>query len=72
MFVGTEHCSVPPTKLGTNFAQNCTEIYETGVKVPDEQRDVLNIEYHDVCPQWNYTIRPRSGTTRFVPGPIRD
>lgn len=37
-----------------------TETYETGVKVPDEQMDALNIEYHDVCPQWNYTIRPRS------------
>lgn len=41
-----------------------TETYETGVKVPDEQMDALNIEYHDVCPQWNYTIRPRSN-----PGP---
>jgi hypothetical protein len=37
-----------------------TEVYETGVKVPDKEMDALNIEYHDVCPQWNYTIRPRS------------
>jgi hypothetical protein len=36
-----------------------TKTYETGVKVPDEEMDALNIEYHDVCPQWNYTIRPR-------------
>jgi len=41
-----------------------TEMYETGVKVPDKEMDALNIEYHDVCPQWNYTIRPRSN-----PGP---
>lgn len=37
-----------------------TETYETGVKVPDEEMDALNIQFHDVCPQWNYTIRPRS------------
>jgi hypothetical protein len=37
-----------------------TETYETGVKVPDEEMDALNIEFHDVCPQWNYTIYPRS------------
>ncbi len=37
-----------------------TKTYETGVKVPDEEMDALNIEYHDVCPQWNYTIRPRT------------
>jgi len=36
-----------------------TETYETGVKVLDEEMDALNIEFHDVCPQWNYTIRPR-------------
>jgi len=37
-----------------------TETYETGVKVPDKEMDALNIQFHDVCPQWNYTIRPRS------------
>jgi hypothetical protein len=37
-----------------------TETYEKGVKVPDEEMDALNIEFHDVCPQWNYTIHPRS------------
>jgi hypothetical protein len=36
-----------------------TTEYETGVKVPDAEMDALNIEYHDVCPQWNYTIYPR-------------
>lgn len=41
-----------------------TETYETGVKVPDKEMDALNIEYHDVCRQWNYTIRPR-----FTPSP---
>jgi hypothetical protein len=37
-----------------------TEIYETGVKVPDEEMAALNIEPHDVCPRWNYTIHPCS------------
>jgi hypothetical protein len=36
-----------------------TKTYETGVKVHDEEMDGLNIECHDLCPQWNYTIRPR-------------
>ena len=37
-----------------------TETYETGVKVLDKEMEALNVEFHDVCPQWNYTIRPRS------------
>ena len=37
-----------------------TETYEIGVKVPDKEMNALNIQRHDVCPQWNYTIRPRS------------
>ncbi|RLC79018.1 MAG: hypothetical protein DRJ03_24235 [Chloroflexi bacterium] len=31
-----------------------------GVKVTDKEMEALNIEFHNVCPQWNYTIRPRS------------
>jgi len=34
--------------------------YKTGVKVPDEEMEKLNIEYHKINPQWNYTIKPRS------------
>jgi hypothetical protein len=34
--------------------------YETGIKVSDEVMNGLNLTYHDVCPQWNYTIHPRS------------
>ena len=37
-----------------------TETYDKGVKVPDEEMDALCIQSHDVCPQWNYTIHPRS------------
>jgi hypothetical protein len=35
-------------------------IYETGVKVSDEQLAALALQVPEVCPQWNYTIHPRS------------
>jgi hypothetical protein len=41
-------------------AQLVTQIYATGVKVSDAVMKTLNIQKHEVCPQWNYTIRPRS------------
>jgi hypothetical protein len=40
-------------------AQWVTAVYPTGVKVSDSDMETLNIEFHEVCPQWNYTIRPR-------------
>ncbi len=43
----------------TAQAHLVTTPYPTGVKVPDEVMDTLNIQVHDTCPQWNYTIRPR-------------
>lgn len=36
-----------------------SETYCTGVKVAQVEMQLLNIEHHEVCPQWNYTIRPR-------------
>jgi len=33
--------------------------YRRGVSVKDIEMATLNIEHHDTCPQWNYTIRPR-------------
>jgi len=36
-----------------------TETYELAVNVPDAEMHALNIEFHEVGPQWNYTIRPR-------------
>src|SRR5579885_3263908 len=33
--------------------------YRKGVKVSKAEMAELNIEYHDTCPRWNYTIRPR-------------
>lgn len=40
-------------------AQLVTTHYPTGVKVTDEVMATLNLQTHAVCPQWNYTIRPR-------------
>jgi hypothetical protein len=33
-------------------------IYQTGQSVSDEKMEKLPIERHNVCPAWNYTIRP--------------
>jgi hypothetical protein len=41
-------------------------VYATGIKVSDEVMTTLNIQAHEVCPQWNYTIQPR-----VAPAPSR-
>jgi hypothetical protein len=33
--------------------------YQRGMAVTNAQMEELNIERHDLCPQWNYTIKPR-------------
>jgi len=38
-----------------------THVYRTGQKVADAVMDTLNLHRHEVCPQWNYTIFPRTG-----------
>jgi hypothetical protein len=35
-------------------------VYRTGESVPDAVMATLNLTTHDVCPAWNYTLRPRS------------
>ena len=37
-----------------------SKMYETGMKVSDQQMAALALQAHEVCPQWNYTIHPRS------------
>ena len=34
--------------------------YPKGIKVPDGIMALLNLERHSICPNWNYTFRPRS------------
>jgi len=36
------------------------KVYATGLKVADAVMKSLNLERHAVCPNWNYTIRPRA------------
>jgi Rhodopirellula transposase DDE domain len=43
----------------TVHAQLVTQIYKTGVKVAQTLMDTLNIQFHEVSSQWNYTISPR-------------
>ena len=35
------------------------KVYEKGIKVAKEVMQALHIEWHSICPQWNYTIKPR-------------
>ena len=36
------------------------DTYPKGQKVGREEMDQLNLSRHDVCPRWNYTLRPRN------------
>jgi hypothetical protein len=38
-------------------------VYKTGESVSDADLATLNLERHDICPAWNYTLRPRSTGT---------
>jgi hypothetical protein len=40
-------------------------VYQKGLSVSDEEMQLLMIERHDVCPQWNYTIRSRKSGSYF-------
>jgi hypothetical protein len=42
------------------------KVYATGQSVSDADMTTLNIERPAICPNWNYTIRPRLGS---IPGP---
>lgn len=37
-----------------------SKVYHKGLKVTDKQMSSLNLTPHVICPQWNYTIKPRS------------
>jgi hypothetical protein len=40
-------------------------VYQKGLSVTDAEMGLLMIEKHAVCPQWNYTIRPRKTGNNF-------
>lgn len=48
------------TKAGLSVRAELLEgEFVKGRKVSQEEMDRLNIEYAEICPLWNYTIRPR-------------
>jgi hypothetical protein len=52
------------TKTETGLRVHATlldKIYQKGLSVSDADMNWLMIEKHDICPNWNYTIRPRFG-----------
>lgn len=36
-----------------------SQTYEKGIKITDKQMKNLNLHRRKICPQWNYTIKPR-------------
>ncbi len=38
--------------------------YATGQRVSDREMETLNLDHHDICPHWNYTLRPRNANAR--------
>lgn len=34
--------------------------YATKVRVADDEMQSLNLQHHETCPKWNYTIKPRT------------
>jgi len=50
------------TQTGLQVAAFLVEqSYQRGIKIADEIMDSLNLDRHATCPNWNYTLRPRSG-----------
>ena len=49
------------TQTGLQVAAFLVEqTYRRGIKVPDEVMQGLNLERHETCPNWNYTLKPRA------------
>ena len=49
------------TKTGLRVAARLvTTAYAKGIKVSDTAMAALYLQQHAICPQWNYTISPRT------------
>jgi hypothetical protein len=47
------------TKTGLKVKADIDQtVYEKGIKISDTKMDKINIKYHNMLPQWNYTIFP--------------
>jgi hypothetical protein len=56
------------TETGLSVTAELHEtVYEKGQSVSNAEMAQLNLEPHNVCPRWNYTLRPRplTATTRL-------
>ena len=53
------YISTTKTKTGLKVKAILDETkYDKGIKVSDNELEKINIKYHEVHPQWNYTISP--------------
>jgi hypothetical protein len=53
------------TKTGLKVtATHFDRTYQKGLKVSKAEFKAIQLTRHDVCPQWNYTIRPHSRTRK--------
>jgi hypothetical protein len=56
------------TSTGLRVSAHLDEnTYQRGQKVGKDEWEDLRLRQHDVCPQWNYTIRPRQ-PSKIAPG----
>jgi len=52
------------TRTGLKVTATCFDkTYQTGLKVSKAEFKTIQLTRHEVCPQWNYTIRPRPKNT---------
>ena len=54
--------SIRGTKTDTGLEVDAflvEKVYEKGIRITKEIMETLRIEWHEVCPRWNYTIKPR-------------
>jgi Rhodopirellula transposase DDE domain len=47
-------------------------VYKKGLKVSRADMKLLSVREHDVCPQWNYTITPRTASNTAGPRGSRE
>jgi len=61
-----QYISETKTETGLSVrAHLVTQEYKTGLAVSDDEMDALNLQRHETCPQWNYTIHPRPSRSDF-------
>lgn len=62
VLLGFIRCTTTKTGLSVT-AKHFDQTYATGVKVSKADFQALDLTRHEVCPQWNYTIKPRPKNT---------